>query len=93
MNGLIGSIALAICNPFAFVIGGILASFAYKEANKPDKAYTENCYIYSVICYCENSEKRYYVAALNEEQARKAAKYHPEVRGVKECYRLKKLKP
>lgn len=93
MNSLIGSIALAVCNPLAFVIGGILAAFAYKEANKPDKAYTEKCYIYSVICYCKDGEKRYYVAAPDEEQARKAADYHPGVRGVKECYCLKKVKP
>lgn len=36
MNSWLGSIALAICNPFAFVIGGVLGLCAYQKVKEAD---------------------------------------------------------
>jgi len=53
MNSWLGSIALAICNPFAFLIGGALGLSAYqkvKEAeSKPDEDEDDWDSIYRVL--------------------------------------------
>ena len=58
MNSWLGSIALAVCNPFAFVIGGILAAFSYFKIKKAEAEVDVDGFvgIYRVTARYENNE-------------------------------------
>ena len=58
MNSWLGSIALAICNPLAFIIGGTLAAFGYSVVRKTETEVdtSDIVNIYRVTARYENDE-------------------------------------
>lgn len=76
MNGLIGSIVLAIVNPWAVAIGAIGALFAYRSvaADEADAA-TGRVNLYCVIArHRDGSVVRRYVGSWNAYQAGRTAR-------------------